>query len=115
MLTLGLAVFLAMLSVASFPCWSYSKRWGYVPCTTTAIILFFVAMIAVGGKPAAGETRVATVPPSSPAIPASPAPAPTHGYIIDSSRQPISPPRHGGVELGNVEPVSGTAEASLQQ
>ena len=65
MLVLGLALLLATLSVAAFPCWSYSQRWGYVPTGITAILLFFVALVAVGGKPASStpsETRIATPP-----------------------------------------------------
>ena len=101
MLVLGLALLLATLSVAAFPCWSYSQRWGYVPTGTTAILLFFVALIAVGGKQASSapaETRIATAPPAASA----PKPA---GYIIDSSRQPI--PLRRNVETISVEATPG--------
>jgi hypothetical protein len=75
---------LTTLSVAAFPCWSYSRRWGYVPTATTAILLFFVALITVGGKQASSvpaQTRIIAPPPAT----AAPKPS---GYILDSSRQP---------------------------
>jgi hypothetical protein len=83
---LGLALFLAVVSVASFPCWSYSKRWGYVPCAAAGILLFFVAMIAAGGKSAAGDevgTRIAPAPPAAAAV------VPSPRYILDASKAPI--------------------------
>jgi hypothetical protein len=83
-LILGLAFLLAVVAVAAFPCWNHSRRWGYAPCTTAAVALFFVALVAVGGKPAASETvsntKMATVPA---------APVHKHHYVIDSSREPI--------------------------
>jgi hypothetical protein len=89
-LVLGLALLLATLSVAAFPCWSYSRRWGFVPTGTAAILLFFVALVAVGGKQASSApsgTRIADAP-SAAASAAAPAPKPA-GYVLDSSRQPI--------------------------
>jgi len=64
-LILGLALLLATVGVASFPCWGYSRGWGYLPAATTAILLFGVALLAVGGKPAAkepNEARIAASP-----------------------------------------------------
>jgi len=46
------AILLALISVATFPCWSYSARWGYVPSTIAGALLFCVAMVVVGGKSA---------------------------------------------------------------
>jgi len=97
---LGYALLLATVSVASFPCWRHSRRWGYVPCASTAILLFFVALAAVGGKPATGNARMATAPASAPASSTVP-----HDYILDSSRQPIPLPRHA------LEPVNVAASA----
>jgi hypothetical protein len=99
-LNLGMAFLLAVAAVASFPCWSYSRRWGYVPCATTAIVLFFVALIAVGGKPAASETVSAARVPTAPVT----AVLQPHPYIIDSSREPIPLKR-------SLEPVSTAAAA----
>ncbi len=99
MLILGFALMLATVSVASFPCWTYSGRWGFLPCTASGIALFFVAMIAVGGRPNTGEateTRAANAALST--LPAA-VPTPTRGFTVDSSRQPIPLPRHGAAEL----------------
>ena len=56
MLLLGLALVLAALGVAVFPCWHHSARWGYVPSATIGILLFFVALLAAGGKSNSIET-----------------------------------------------------------
>ena len=50
MLLLGLALELAALGVAVFPRWRHSARWGYGPSVTIGILLFFVALLAAGGK-----------------------------------------------------------------
>lgn len=50
MLVLFTAILLALLSVASFPCWSYSARWGHLPSAIAGALLVFVAMVAVGAK-----------------------------------------------------------------
>ncbi|MBV8393783.1 MAG: DUF3309 domain-containing protein [Alphaproteobacteria bacterium] len=78
-LALGVVLLLAA-SIASLPFWSYSRDWGFVPSATATILLFFAALLAVGGKPAQSET-VQTAE--------APAPAKPSGYILDSSRQPI--------------------------
>src|SRR5947208_3071363 len=69
-LVLGVAIVLAVVSVAAFPCWSYSARWGYLPSTIAGTLLFCVAMIVVGAKsvPKAAEPdfeAVATPPVSN--------------------------------------------------
>lgn len=51
LLLLG-AILLALISVAAFPCWPYSARWSYVPSAIAGVLLFCVAMVAVGGKSA---------------------------------------------------------------
>ncbi len=58
MLILLFAILLAVVSVAAFPCWSYSARWSHLPCTVAGFMLLCIAMIAIGGKPApkAAET-----------------------------------------------------------
>ena len=48
-LMLTIAILLALVSVATFPCWSYSAGWGYVPSAVAGTLLICVAMIAVGG------------------------------------------------------------------
>lgn len=50
MLVLLYAILLALISVAAFPCWSYSARWGHVPSTIAGIMLLCVAFAVVGGK-----------------------------------------------------------------
>jgi hypothetical protein len=54
------AILLALISVATFPCWSYSAGWGHVPSAIAGTLLFCVAMVAVGGKsaPKAAEPDV---------------------------------------------------------
>jgi hypothetical protein len=49
-LLLGLSLILAVLGVAVFPCWRYSARWGYAPSAAVGALLFFVALLAAGGK-----------------------------------------------------------------
>jgi hypothetical protein len=46
------AILLALISVATFPCWSYSARWGHVPSVIAGGLLLCVAMVAVAGKSA---------------------------------------------------------------
>lgn len=50
MLVLAVAVVLAVLSVAAFPCWAHSARWGYGPTVIVGILLLCVAMAVVSGK-----------------------------------------------------------------
>ena len=52
MFILFVAISLALISVATFPCWSYSARWGHVPSAIAGALLFCVAMVVVGGKSA---------------------------------------------------------------
>jgi hypothetical protein len=47
---LFVAISLALISVATFPCWPYSSRWGHLPSMIAGALLFFVAMVVVGGK-----------------------------------------------------------------
>lgn len=55
---------LAIASVALFPCWPYSQRWGYRPSVAAGIVLVFVALLAAAGKPRAvpTEASVAALP-----------------------------------------------------
>lgn len=50
MLVLAVAIVLAILSVAAFPCWSHSARWGYAPSVIVGTLLFCVAMVVVSSK-----------------------------------------------------------------
>lgn len=52
MLVLFVAILLALISVATFPCWPYSARWGHVPSTIAGVLLLCVALAVVGGKSA---------------------------------------------------------------
>ena len=76
---LGLALALATASVAVFPRWSYSQRWGYAPSTIVAILLVTVAAVAASGRPASStDLRITR---------AAPAPAtPLHNQTIDNAR-----------------------------
>ncbi len=69
MFALGLAVTLAAAGIASFPCWSYSARWGYGPSVAAAILLVSVGLVAAGGKPL---PRMEVFPPVREAVRAAP-------------------------------------------
>jgi hypothetical protein len=58
---LAVTIVLAILSVAAFPCWSYSARWGYTPSVIAAVLLLCVAMVVVGSRyaPKAAEAEIA--------------------------------------------------------
>ncbi len=90
---LGLALLLAMLSVASFPCWRHSRRWGYLPSTTAGVLLFFVALVTVGGKPMTGGATPPRVAAAQPAD--QQAPQQYHAKIVDPSRAPLPLVRQG--------------------
>ena len=65
MLVLGLAVMLAVISVAAFPCWSYSARWGYRPSIVAGTLLVFVAVVAAAGRQPRAvptQTNIAAAP-----------------------------------------------------
>jgi hypothetical protein len=49
-LLLGFSLALAALGVGVFPCWRYSARWGYGPSAAVGVLLFFLALLAAGGK-----------------------------------------------------------------
>jgi hypothetical protein len=49
-LVLLVAILLALISVAAFPCWSYSARWSHLPSVIAGTLLLCVAIVAVGGK-----------------------------------------------------------------
>lgn len=72
MLALAVTIVLAILSVAAFPCWSYSARWGYAPSVIVGTLLFCVAMVVVSSKyaPKAAnrEISMAAVSPVDPII-----------------------------------------------
>jgi hypothetical protein len=50
MLILGSALFLALIAIASFPCWPYSRRFGYGPSTSAGVLLVVVALMAINHK-----------------------------------------------------------------
>ena len=47
MVVLELAVLLAFVSVAAFPCWRYSADWGYLPSAVSGALLLAVTLVAV--------------------------------------------------------------------
>jgi len=77
-LVLAVTIVLAVLSVATFPCWSYSGRWGYTPSVIAAALLLCAAMIVVGSKYAPKDTEadvaMATISPAHG----------VHGRIVDA-------------------------------
>jgi hypothetical protein len=60
-LVLAVTIVLAILSVAAFPCWSHSARWGYAPSAIAGTLLFCVAMVVVSSKyaPKAANPEIA--------------------------------------------------------
>lgn len=101
MLILGLALALAVASVACFPCWPYSARWGYVPSLTAGILLLFVALLAVDGKQvsrAIGQMANGQVPHvvDAPRAPS----AQAQSLVLDASRQPV----HRNANAPDVDP-----------
>ena len=62
---LGLALLLAAASIAVFPRWRYSQRWGYVPCVAAGLLLVTVAVAAAYGRPVnATDIRITRVRPA---------------------------------------------------
>jgi hypothetical protein len=53
-LILGSALLLALVAIASFPCWPHSRRFGYGPSASAAVLLVLVAILAISHKPHAG-------------------------------------------------------------
>lgn len=51
MLILGIAVLLAAVGIAAFPCWPHSRRFGFAPSASAACLLVLVALVAVSHKP----------------------------------------------------------------
>lgn len=49
-LILGSALLLALIAIASFPCWPYSRRFGYGPSLSAGVLLVLVALLAVNHK-----------------------------------------------------------------
>jgi hypothetical protein len=50
MLALGLAMVLAVLSVAAFPCWRHSAGWGYGPTLSVGVLLLAVAVATASAR-----------------------------------------------------------------
>ncbi len=62
MFILGTALLLTAAGIAAFPCWPYSRRFGFAPSASAACLLVLVALVAVSHKPdmvaVAGPTTV---------------------------------------------------------
>ena len=56
MVVLELAVLLAFVSIAAFPCWRYSADWGYLPSAVSGVLLLVMTLVAVTDK---GPDRLA--------------------------------------------------------
>ncbi len=52
MVLFAAAILFAALSVATFPCWSYSRHWSYAPSVTTGVVLVVLALVAIANKAA---------------------------------------------------------------
>ncbi len=50
MLGLSLAVLLATMGIAAFPCWRHSEGWGFGPSTVAGGLLFLVAAFTIGDR-----------------------------------------------------------------
>src|SRR5438045_2036842 len=60
-MVLGIAILLAAVGVATFPCWSYSARWGYAPSMLASSLLVSVAVIALTSKAAPKTVATASI------------------------------------------------------
>jgi hypothetical protein len=49
-LILGSALLLALVAIASFPCWPYSRHFGYGPSTWAGVLLILVALLAISHR-----------------------------------------------------------------
>jgi uncharacterized protein DUF3309 len=56
MVVFELAVLLAFVSIAAFPCWRYSADWGYLPSAVSGVLLLVMTLVAVTDK---GPDRLA--------------------------------------------------------
>jgi hypothetical protein len=85
---LGLALLLATVSVAAYPRWRHSRRWGFAPCAVAGSLLVVVAVAAAVGRPA-GHDPVRTA--SEPAVAPAPAPAGSnYRDALESARERLS-------------------------
>jgi len=50
MVVFELAVLLAFVSIAAFPCWRYSADWGYLPSAVSGVLLLVMTLVAVTDK-----------------------------------------------------------------
>jgi len=82
---LELAVLLAFVSIAAFPCWRYSADWGYLPSAVSGVLLLVMTLVAVTDK---GSDRLARHGVAAPTVRVAAAPT------TDASRR------------RNVEPVT---------
>jgi hypothetical protein len=85
MVVLELAVLLAFVSIAAFPCWRYSADWGYLPSAVSGVLLLVMTLVAVTDK---GSDRLARHGVAAPTVRVAAAPT------TDASRR------------RNVEPVT---------
>ena len=51
MLILGTALLLTAVAIGAFPCWPYSRRFGFGPSAAAALLLILAAVVAVSHKP----------------------------------------------------------------
>jgi hypothetical protein len=49
-LIFGLALLLAVVGIAGFPCWRHSRHLGYGPSLSAGLLLLLVALLAVGHR-----------------------------------------------------------------
>lgn len=50
MLIFGLALLLAIVGIAGFPCWRHSRRLGYGPSLSAGVLLLVVAFFAMSHR-----------------------------------------------------------------
>jgi Protein of unknown function (DUF3309) len=64
MVVFELAVLLAFVSIAAFPCWRYSADWGYLPSAVSGVLLLAVMAVAVTDKGPDRLARHGVAPPT---------------------------------------------------
>jgi hypothetical protein len=82
-----LALLLAAMGVAAFPCWPHSAGWSYWPSASAGVLLLFIAIVAAGGNPVVdGRTKASSK--ASMTADAAAAPLSTSGRDLPARQAP---------------------------
>ncbi len=64
MIGFGLAVLIAAIGIAAFPCWRHSANWGYLPSAVSGVLLLAVAISVIGDRSSSTATALDSAPPA---------------------------------------------------